>query len=70
MKIGASTLAGIDDSLENALEFIEGLGIDYAEIVHQFPTEHINPETLESYSLKYTAGPKPSEFNRAGEIIY
>ncbi len=54
MKIGASTLAGIDDSLENALEFIESLGIDYAEIVHQFPTEHINPETLESYSLKYT----------------
>ena len=54
MKIGASTLAGIDDSLENALEFIENLGIEYAELVHQYPSENITPDMLESYDLKYS----------------
>ena len=54
MKIGASTLAGIDNTLENTLEFIEGLGLDYAELVHQFPTENPDIEILESYNLKYS----------------
>ena len=54
MKIGASSLAGIEKPLEDTLEFIEGLGIEYAELVHQFPTEHIDIDTLESYNLKYT----------------
>ena len=36
------------------MEFIEDLGLDYAELVHQFPTEHITSDILESYSLKYT----------------
>ena len=30
MKIGASTLAGIENDLEETLEFIENLGLDYA----------------------------------------
>ena len=54
MKIGASTLAGIEYSLENALEYIEGLGLDYAELVHQFPSENITPDILESFDLKYS----------------
>jgi len=54
MKIGASTLAGIEYSLENALDFIEGLGLDYAEIVHQYPSEKIDIDVLESYNLKYS----------------
>ena len=54
MKIGASTLAGIEDKLENTLEFIEDLGIEYAELVHQFPTENIDVDILESFNLKYT----------------
>ena len=54
MKIGASTLAGIENDLENILEFIEGLGIEYAEIVHQYPHDKINIETLESFNLKYS----------------
>lgn len=54
MKIGASTLAGIEFELEKTLDFIESLGIEYAELVHQYPTEFISPETLESYSLKYS----------------
>jgi len=54
MKIGASTLAGIKYSLEDTLEFIENLGLDYAELVHQFPEETIDREVLESFNLKYT----------------
>ena len=54
MKIGASTLAGIEHDLETTLEFIENMGLDYAELVHQFPSENIDVELLESYNLKYS----------------
>ncbi|WP_405270306.1 sugar phosphate isomerase/epimerase family protein [Methanobrevibacter sp.] len=54
MKIGASTLAGIEHDLENALEFIENLGLEYAELVHQHPSENIDIELLESFNLKYS----------------
>ena len=52
MKIGASTLAGIEYPLEKTLEFIEELGLEYAELVHQFPSENIDVNVLESYDLK------------------
>ncbi len=54
MKIGASTLAGIEYELEDTLEFIENLGLEYAELVHQYPFEQIDPDILESYNLKYS----------------
>ena len=54
MKIGASTLAGIENDLENVLEFIEDLGIEYAEIVHQYPHDKIDIGTLENFNLKYS----------------
>ena len=54
MKLGASTLAGLEYGLEDTLEFIEGLGLEYAELVHQFPFENINAEMLESFNLKYS----------------
>ena len=54
MKIGASTLAGIESELDNILEFIETIGLDYAEIVHQYPHDKIDTEILESYNLKYS----------------
>lgn len=54
MKIGASTLAGIEFDLEKSLEFIESLGLDYAELVHQYPAERIDKDLLESYNLKYS----------------
>ena len=54
MKLGASTLAGIEYPLENTLEFIENLGLEYAELVHQFPCEKIDVELLESFNLKYS----------------
>lgn len=54
MKIGASALAGLENGLENTLEFIENLGLEYAELVHQFPSEHVTADLLESYNLKYS----------------
>ncbi len=54
MKIGASTLAGIEHNLEDTLEFIENLGLEYAELVHQYPFEKIDTDILESYNLKYS----------------
>ena len=54
MKIGAWTLAWIENHLEETLEFIENLGLDYAELVHQFPCENIDAEVLENYNLKYS----------------
>ena len=54
MKIGASTLATFNDSLDESLEFIESLGIKYAELLHQFPTEEFDLDLLSSFNLDYT----------------
>ena len=54
MKIGASTLATFNDSLKSSLEFIEGLGIGYAELLHQYPNEKFDLDVLNSFDLKYT----------------
>lgn len=54
MKIGASTLAGYKEPIENTLEYFEDLGLEYAEILYQFPNDEIDHESLESFGLKYT----------------
>ena len=54
MKIGASTLATFNSSLDSSLEFIEGLGIRYAELLHQYPTEEFDLDLLASFDLEYT----------------
>ena len=54
MKIGASTLAGLKDKLEDSLNFIENLGLEYAEILHQYPNDMVYPDIFESYNLKYS----------------
>lgn len=40
--------------MENTLEFIENLGIEYVELVHQYPSQNIDVDVLESYNLKYS----------------
>ena len=54
MKIGASTLATFNNSLDKSLAFIEGLGIKYAELLHQYPTENFDLDLLNSFNLEYT----------------
>ena len=55
MKIVASTLAGIEYSLENAFVFIESLGLDYAELVHQFAIISNTPYMPLSWTLTLQA---------------
>ena len=54
MKIGASTLAGLKDNLEDSLTFIEDLGLEYAELLHQYPNEEISKDLVNSFNLKYS----------------
>lgn len=54
MKIGASTLSGFKDKLENNLEFFENMGLDYAEILHQYPNQNIDTDILDNFNLKYS----------------
>ena len=54
MKIGASTLATFNNSLNSSLEFMESLGIKYVELLHQYPTEEFDLDLLSSYNLDYT----------------
>ena len=54
MKIGASTLAGMHEKISDILDFIEGIGLEYAELVHQFPNENMDTDLLKSYNLKYS----------------
>ena len=54
MKIGASTLAGLHNEITESLEFIENLGLEYAEFVHQFPHDDITADVLDSFNLKYS----------------
>lgn len=51
MKIGASTLATFKNGFGYGLEFIEDLGMKYAEIIHQGP---IDLDVLNSFNLKYS----------------
>jgi sugar phosphate isomerase/epimerase len=54
MKIGASTLSVYGENFENSLEFFEKFNLEYVEVLHQYPSEEINIEILNSYNLKYT----------------
>ncbi|WP_299521812.1 sugar phosphate isomerase/epimerase [uncultured Methanobrevibacter sp.] len=54
MKIGASTLSGFKDDIQTNLEYFEKLGLDYAEILHQYPNHNPDTDIFESYNLKYT----------------
>lgn len=47
-------MAGLHENLEDILDFIENLGLEYAELVHQFPYENIDADFLQSYNLKYS----------------
>ena len=52
MKIGASTLSGFEDDIGTNLEYFEELGLDYAEILHQYPNQDLDTSIFENYSLK------------------
>ena len=54
MKIGVSSLSVYKENILNNLEFFEGLGIDYFELMSDYPNNNIDIEALRTYNLKYT----------------
>ncbi|MDR2967493.1 MAG: sugar phosphate isomerase/epimerase [Methanobacteriaceae archaeon] len=54
MKIGVSSLSFYKENILNNLEFIEGLNVDYFEILKDYPNDKIDNDILKSYNLKYT----------------
>ncbi|MCL2115701.1 MAG: sugar phosphate isomerase/epimerase [Methanobrevibacter sp.] len=53
MKIGVSSLSVYKENILNNLEFIEGLNVDYCELLNDYPNI-IDINSLKSYNLKYT----------------
>lgn len=64
MDFGVSTLALHPRPLDVTLEYIEGLGINYCEIINEYPLDNIE-EDLHSYSLKFIVHAPISDVNIA-----
>lgn len=54
MKIGVSTLAINDENISKNLGFIEELGVEYVEILNEYPNNAIDIDLLNSYNFTYT----------------
>jgi len=54
MKIGVSTLAINNENLYKDLDFLEDLGVDYIEILNEYPNNIIDIDLLNSFNFKYT----------------
>jgi len=65
MKIGVSTLAINDKNISENLEFLEGLNIEYLEILNEFPNNIIDIDLLNSYDFKYTVHSQIIDLNIA-----
>ncbi|BAW31395.1 MAG TPA: sugar phosphate isomerase/epimerase family protein [Methanothermobacter sp.] len=64
MDFGVSTLALHPAPLETTLEYIEGLGINYCEIINEYPIEIID-DIISSHTLKYILHAPISDINIA-----
>ncbi len=53
MKIGVSSLSIYKENLSKNLEFIERLGVDYFEILNEYPNDIIDINLLNSYDFKF-----------------
>jgi len=54
MKIGISSLPFYKENILDNLEFIEGLNVNYYEILNEYPNNKIDIDSLNSYNLNYT----------------
>jgi len=68
MKIGVSSLSVYKESIENNLEFIEGLNIDYCELFNDYPNNTIDSDLLKSYDLNYVIHSPALDLNLASLI--
>lgn len=65
MKIGVSTLALFPMSLEEILNYLEGIKIEYCEIIKEYPYDVIDSELVNSYNLKTSIHSPLSDINIA-----
>ncbi|HMK54885.1 MAG TPA: sugar phosphate isomerase/epimerase family protein [Methanobacteriaceae archaeon] len=63
MKIGVSTLAMYPAELKNILRHLEELGVEYCEIINEYPYHQV--EDLDSYQVKTTVHAPLSDINLA-----
>lgn len=65
MKFGVSTLALYPSPIEKILDFVENLGMDYCEIINEYPFDDLNYEIFESYFLDVVIHAPISDINIA-----
>ena len=65
MDFGVSTLALHPAPLNITLEYLEGLGINYCEIINEYPLDRIEEDLISSYSLKFIVHAPISDVNIA-----
>lgn len=71
MKIGVSTLALFPMSLEEILDYLESIKVEYCEIIREYPYDYIDVDLVNSYSLKTSVHAPLSDMNIASlnEVI-
>ncbi|HML04305.1 MAG TPA: sugar phosphate isomerase/epimerase family protein [Methanobacterium sp.] len=65
MKIGVSTLALFPMSLEEILNYLENIEVEYVEIIREYPYHSIDSELVNSYNFKTSVHSPLSDVNIA-----
>lgn len=68
MKISVSTLGMYPAKIENILDFVTGLKLDYLEIITEYPYKHVTYDDISSYDLKISVHAPMSDINIASHI--
>ncbi|GAB6056407.1 sugar phosphate isomerase/epimerase [Methanobacterium movens] len=65
MKIGVSTLALYPQPWEEVINYLEGMQVEYCEIIHEYPYHNLDVDILDSYSLNISVHSPLSDINIA-----
>jgi sugar phosphate isomerase/epimerase len=65
MKIGVSTLALFPMSINEILDYLEGINVKYCELMLEYPYNSIDPDLVNSYNIKTSVHAPLSDVNIA-----
>ena len=65
MKIGVSTLALFPMSIEEIMDYLEDINVEYCEFMLDYPYNQIDPDLVNSYSIKTSIHAPLSDVNIA-----
>ncbi|WP_323735490.1 sugar phosphate isomerase/epimerase family protein [Methanosphaera sp. ISO3-F5] len=68
MKISVSTLGLYPAKIENILDFVTGLKLDYLEIITEYPYKHVTYDDVSNYDLGISVHAPMSDINIASHI--